>query len=57
MWKSLKWGNKNQIYCISVFQQEEKKVALHSYQYISEDKDCISEPLLNCIMASQGLQY
>lgn len=55
MWKSLKWGNKNQIYCISVFQQEEKKVALHSY--ISEDKDCISEPLLNCIMVSQGLQY
>lgn len=55
MWKSLKWGNKNQIYSISVFQQEEKKVALHSY--ISEDKDCISEPLLNCIMASQGLQY
>lgn len=57
MWKPLNWGNKNQIYYISVFKQEEKKIALHSYQYTSEDKDCISEPLLNCIMASRGLKY
>lgn len=50
MWKPLKWGNKNQIHYISVFQLKKKKcLAVPNYQCIL-DKDCLSQPLVNCVM-------
>lgn len=51
MWKPLKWGNKNQIYYVYVLhQKKKKKKAVTSYQCTLADEDCLSEPLLNCLM-------
>lgn len=50
MRKPLKWGNKKQIYYIYVLHQKKKKKAVTSYQCPLADKDCLSEPLLNCLM-------
>lgn len=51
MLKPLKWGNKNQIHYICVLQLKKKnRLAVSSYQCTLVDKDCLSEPFLNCVM-------